>query len=477
MKLFSKIFLSAMIVLSIALSLSGYLLITSSYQNAVDLETQRAIEQYQYTKFLLQADLINQRVQTDSNNLANSISPGLSNLVDQNLPGFSEGGNYISVFGEDQMSIYSTFPVEPFFNLFDYDMNQKIFNRIEQIKDRTYVMVFGKISQSGQTVYLLTATDIQTVIDQKEEMVGDYGVIYFFTIGFGIVLVIVFSALLTRPLRKMSVAAARIADGNYSERLQVFSNDEMGELSEKFNRMADTIEERIAQLSNAAKQREDFVSNFAHELKTPLTSVIGYADMIYQKQLSREDTRNAAAYIMDEGLRLEALSLKLMDMIVLNRQDFVLEELPAEELLQNIGETLKPLLSNEHVAFRLEAVKAYIKVDYDLFKTLLLNLIDNAIKAGSTEITLTGDILSNSYRLRVSDNGCGIPANELHRIIEAFYMVDKSRSRKQHGAGLGLALAAKIAEIHGSRLEFISTPGKGTEVSLSLPLEGGGGCD
>jgi len=128
----------------------------------------------------------------------------------------------------------------------------------------------------------------------------------------------------------MSAAAARIADGSYSERLKVFSNDEMGELSKRFNTMAETIEERIAELSNAAKQKEDFVSNFAHELKTPLTSVIGYADMIYQKPLSREDTKNAAAYILDEGLRLEALSLKLMDLVVLNRQDFVLEELPAD---------------------------------------------------------------------------------------------------------------------------------------------------
>jgi len=250
--------------------------------------------------------------------------------------------------------------------------------------------VLGKITQSGQTVYLLTATDIQGVIDQKEEMVRNYSTIYFVTIGFGIILVMIFSALLTGRIRKMSAAAARIADGNYSERLKVFSNDEIGELSRRFNTMAETIEDRIAELSNAAKQKEDFVSNFAHELKTPLTSVIGYADMIYQNPLSREDTRNAVAYIMDEGLRLEALSLKLMDLIVLNRQDFVLEELPADELLQNIADTLRPLLLNENIKFRLETVKAYIRVDYDLFKTLLLNLVDNAVKAGSAEIILTG---------------------------------------------------------------------------------------
>ncbi|WP_459765847.1 sensor histidine kinase [Alkaliphilus crotonatoxidans] len=476
MKMFAKIFFCTMIILSIVLSLSGYLLIASSYKNAVEQEIQHAMDQYQYIKFLLRAALINQQTQTD-NDLSDTFSSEFSKFRDQSLFGFSNEGNYISIFAEDQTSIYSSFPSYSNFNISDYDVNQKIINKIEQIGDRTCVMVLGKIKQSNQTVYLLTATDIQTVIDQKDKMIRNYGMIYFITIGFGTVLVIIFSSLLTNQIRKMSSAAARIANGNYNERLKVYSNDEMGELSKRFNTMAETIEERIAELSNTARQKEDFVSNFAHELKTPLTSVIGYADMIYQKQLSREDTKNAAAYIIDEGLRLEALSLKLMDLIVLNRQDIILEELPADEILQNIADTLKPLLLSENIKFRLETVKAYIKIDYDLLKSLLLNLIDNAVKAGSTEITLTGKIKRNSYIVRVSDNGHGIPADELDRITEAFYMVDKSRSRKQHGAGLGLALASKIAGIHGSRLEFASIPDKGTTVSFSLAMEGGGESD
>lgn len=466
-----------MVILSAALSLSGYLLITSSYKNAVDQETQRAMDQYQYIKFLLQADLINDQGQAENKNLSDLISSGFSKLADQNLPIFSNGGNFISVFGDDKAPIYSTFPSGSDLNISGYDLDQKIASKIENIGGRAHVLVLGKITQSGQTVYLLTATDIQAVVDQKVGMVQNYGTIYFVTIGFGIALVIIFSSLLTGPIRKMSAAAARIAQGNYSERLKVISKDEIGELSKRFNNMAETIEERMAELSNTARQKEDFVSNFAHELKTPLTSVIGYADMIYQKELSREDIKKAAAYIMDEGLRLEALSLKLMDLIVLNVQDFVLEELPADELLQNIADTLKPLLLNENIKFKLIAAKAYIKVDYDLFKTLLLNLADNAVKAGSTEILLAGKVKGERYSVSVYDNGCGIPADELSRITEAFYMVDKSRSRKQHGAGLGLALASKIAEIHGSKLEFKSEPGKGTKVSLSLPAEGGGGND
>lgn len=475
MRMFAKIFLCTMIVLSVVLSLSGYLLISSSYKNAMEQETLRAMDQYHYIKFLLRSELISRQDQPD-NDLSNTVSASFQKFKDQSLSGFSDGENYITIFGEDQTSIYTSFPSDSYFNISDYNLDQTIINKIEQVGDRTCVIVLGKITQSRQTVYLLTATDIQNVIDQKQEMVRNYGAIYFITIGFGVILDIIFSSLLTSQIRKMSSAAARIANGNYNERLKVYSNDEMGELSKRFNTMAETIQDRIAELSNTARQKEDFVSNFAHELKTPLTSVIGYADMIYQKQLSREYTKKAASYIMEEGLRLESLSLKLMDLIILNQQDIVLEELPADEFLQNIADTLTPLMLNRNITFQLETGKAYIRIDYDLLKSLLLNLIDNAIKAGSTEITLTGKIELKSYIICVSDNGHGIPADELDRITEAFYMVDKSRSRKQHGAGLGLAIAAKIAEIHGSRLEFISIPDKGTTVSLPLPMEGGDEC-
>ncbi|MDE7132771.1 MAG: ATP-binding protein, partial [Lachnospiraceae bacterium] len=115
---------------------------------------------------------------------------------------------------------------------------------------------------------------------------------------------------------------------------------------------------------------------------------------------------------------------------------------------------------------------AYIDVEYDLFKTLFLNLVDNAVKAGAAEIRVTGSRYSAEYVIQVQDNGSGIPAQEIQRITEAFYMVDKSRSRKQHGAGIGLALAEKIAQIHGSTLEFESDGVSGTTVSICFKCKG-----
>jgi len=266
----------------------------------------------------------------------------------------------------------------------------------------------------------------------------------------------------------MNKTANRIAQGHYNKRLPVSSGDEIGELSNSFNSMADAIESKIHELVTSAQQKEDFVANFAHELKTPLTSVIGYADMLYQKTPTPEQVKEAAWYILNEGLRLESLSLKLMDLIVLNRRNFTLQEMRSDELFFDITGGLKPLLEEKKVNLVLDVCPADIMVEYDLFTTLLLNLIDNAIKAGCNRIEVSGKQKDNIYSISITDNGRGMSASEITRITEAFYTVDKSRSRKQHGAGLGLALAARIAEVHGTSLVFNSSEGVGTTVSIDL---------
>lgn len=286
-------------------------------------------------------------------------------------------------------------------------------------------------------------------------------------------MIFLLTSYLTRTIKRVGKAARRIAEGRYSERIQVSGRDEIGEMAADFNQMAARIEEKMAELSDTARQKEDFTANFAHELKTPLTSVIGYADMIYQKELPREQVKSAAEYIWKEGMRLEALSQKLMDLFVLNKQDFLLQDIalkqPAlQETLEDLQQGMEPLCKKYGVSFHMELEEGTIAVDYDLFKTMLLNLVDNAAKADSKDIWLTGRNLAGTaeYELLLRDNGKGIPPGELGRITEAFYMVDKSRARKQHGAGLGMALVAKIAELHGAELNIESDGLHGTTVSL-----------
>ena len=240
--------------------------------------------------------------------------------------------------------------------------------------------------------------------------------------------------------------------------------------------MARRIEEQVEELTAAARREKDFTASFAHEIKTPLTSIIGYADLLLSRDNPPERVRESAGYIFREGKRLEALSGKLMELIVLDRRDFPLRPVSLRAFLERTGNALRPALEGAGLRFAIEAEETPVYLEPDLMETVCLNLLDNARKATPPggSVTLTGrGTEEGGCVIRVADTGRGIPAEELGRITEPFYMVDKSRSRAQGGAGLGLALCQRIAALHGGTLEFHSAPGRGT--TATIHLKGGNG--
>ncbi len=486
MKLSTKITFFVTIFFSVIFLLGGYTLISSYYEISMKREVETATQQYQYNKFVLQSTLITRGdewfdgvvhgigkesvVATDK---AGSEGIVVSDATGQLSRLASDMTGTVAFYGLDGTRVYSEFPVElevsEFLSALD---TGEITYRFENINNRMHMLLAGKVQQKDTGLYLVTGMEVERILEQQEEMIQKFGMIYGVSIGTGILLIILLSFILTRPIKQLTEAAKEIAEGNYEKRIHFVGEDEVGQLAGNFNRMAEAIEEKVQELSENARQKEDFVANFAHELKTPLTSIIGYADRIYQKELSGEEQKKAAWYIWNEGMRLEALAHKLMDLTVLNHKDFLLEEMKADTMLAELAGSEEYLLTEKGVALICEAEEAYIYVEYDLFQSLLLNLMDNAIKAGANRLWLKGYLdREGGYVIQLTDNGRGIPKKELARITEAFYMVDKSRSRKLHGAGLGLALAEKIAGIHGSSLEFESDGEHGTTVRLCLKCE------
>ena len=464
MKLGAKIFLYITIFFSVAFLAGGYVLLSYFYEITMEREIESAVEQYQYNKFVIQAHLITKGTEWFKGAAGGNYDIG-SVVMDMN--------DTVAIFSIDGAALFSEFPAETeFYGLLEDVVRNQVSYQFVEIRDKTYLLTAGVISHADTSVYLVTGTDVESVLEQHEQIIEKFGAVYVVTIGVGSLLIFGLSSILTKPVKQLTNATKKIADGNYKERVTDGGKDEVGQLARNFNRMASAVEEKIQELSDSAKQKEDFVANFAHELKTPLTSIIGYADRIYHKEMPREEQRQAAWYIWNEGMRLESLSLKLMDMTVLNHKDFILQKMNAQVLFQELTSDVKYLMNEKGVSFQCSAEQAYIEVEYDLFKTLFLNLIDNSIKAGATEIKVSGEECEKDYVIQVRDNGSGIPAQEIKRITEAFYMVDKSRSRKQHGAGIGLALAEKIAQIHGGTLEFASDGASRTTVSVRLRCKG-----
>ncbi len=244
--------------------------------------------------------------------------------------------------------------------------------------------------------------------------------------------------------------------------------------AERRRQRAEELEGEIKLLEEAADRREEFIASFAHELKTPLTAIIGYADMLRSREMSPKNRFTAAGYIFSEGKRLEALSLKLMEIIVSGKQGIERRRFDAPYFIREVAAVTVPSLAADGMTLDMRWEPGEVEIEPDLFKTLMINLIDNARKAsrkGQT-VELFGKREEGGYAFYVRDHGRGMKKEDLSRITEPFYMIDKSRSRAQNGAGLGLALCQRIAELHGTTLEYESEPGQGTTVRVYL--KGGG---
>ena len=333
-----------------------------------------------------------------------------------------------------------------------------------------YLRISGGFSIGAQTLSLDTVHDISELYENRARQQNAYRFIFLLTMLLCAGLAYSMALILTRPLTRLSRGAREIADGNFSFRSEIRSDDEIGRLSQDFDRMADRIEENVQMLEESVKAQERFVSSFTHELKTPMTSVIGYADLLRSQELSEEERCDAANYIFMEGKRLERLSLKLMEIYVAKEGNIRLSFQDPGAIAEDVAAHLRPIYRDRNISLETRCERGTCRLEPDLFRSLLVNLIDNAGKAIGEEghILVTVHMTENGCVLLVEDDGPGIPEEAKVHLTEAFYRVDKSRSRKQGGAGLGLTLCANIAELHGGALGFENREGGGTRVRVEL---------
>lgn len=329
----------------------------------------------------------------------------------------------------------------------------------------------------GQAFFLRTDTDLASVHMQQDKLFRQYAVTLLCEAVVSAAVLMIAAHRIVQPIGRLSDAARRIADdgGDHAQRClppaaRDGGSEEIRQLTEDISRMARAIEQRTNELREDVERRDRFVGDFTHELKTPMTAVIGYADMLRSYPLSAQESREAADTIYREGQRLEQMAMRLLEMQVMQHSDPQLVPTDMPHLFVGLQKTLAPVADKKGIELCFSADPGTVLAEPPLLISLLTNLIDNACKASAPgqTVTLTGTAAADGYRLTVTDCGCGIPPESLDKLTDPFYMVDKSRARSQGGAGLGLALCSRIAAMHGTRLQFASTPGKGTQVSLCL---------
>ena len=332
------------------------------------------------------------------------------------------------------------------------------------------LQIAGQFDYGARTMYLESMYDISHVFTDRQYQLVVYRWLFITVVVLGAALSWLLSFFMTLPLRRLSRVTRAIASGDLSSRAAPGGKDEIGVLAADFNNMAGRLEHSINEMKDTMRRQEEFMGGLAHEIKTPMTSIIGYADLLRGHALSDDEKREAANYIFMEGRRLEVLSLKLLDLIVLKKRDFTFVPMRIESIVADVARLLKPVLQKLDVRLSYDCEAGTCMIEPDLFMSLLLNIIDNARKAmtGAGKISIRSRVDNGYCEIRIADNGRGIPEEELTKIKDAFYRVDKSRSRAQGGVGLGLRLCDEIVDLHNGEISFESELGKGTTVIIKM---------
>lgn len=277
-----------------------------------------------------------------------------------------------------------------------------------------------------------------------------------------------FLDVLFKPLQEISAASRVIAEGDYHTRLQVRGKDEIAVMAEQFNRMAGQVESHIRLLQETADKKQQFIDNFAHELRTPLTAIYGYAEYLQKAPVSEEERFECTQFILSECKRLQNMAYQLLNLAALREMET--EVCPVGTLFRRVCGIMQVKAENNGIALTFTCGQECVVGNMELLITLFNNLVDNALKASpeGSAVRLSASKEGNKVLLEVEDQGIGMTKEQIAHIKEAFYRVDKSRSRAAGGAGLGLSICEKIVGLHHGSLTFISRPGAGTTARVVL---------
>ncbi|BBF42338.1 sensor histidine kinase [Lachnospiraceae bacterium KM106-2] len=476
MKFWKRIFLSSVGLFFVLYCTSGVILIEKIHLENLNNAINRSIDKYTDLENKLYLN-IDYWVGTNFRDYSN-----VKNWMGIILNGYSTTGRdddfYVEVYSKSGQLIMSNSELEikgPRKEIKFASEKEKSF-LIRKVDGKRYVFVSSIISLDDQEIKIVTISKIEMIYKSR---IRNYQ--FFVSIGIAMMSLLAIcmywiSKKLTVPIVRLSDASMAIRKGDYRRRV-VESNgyDEVGILEKNFNQMLDVVNSKVAELEYANEAKQRFIDSLNHEIKTPITSIIGYSDLLLKSKVSEEIRIKALKYINQEAKRLEFLNATLLRLIVFREEADKEEGFEIENCILSALDTLKYKVEQKSICMKTELEESEICGDSKQFEVLIVNILDNAIKASrsGSEIEVKGVVKRgiNQYQLKIRDYGIGIPKEEINKIIEPFYMVDKSRARKNNGVGLGLTICHTICEKYNIDMKLQSELGEGTEVTLTFPLE------
>lgn len=461
MKFWQRLFLGTLVIFVLAFDTGAYLLTTQACRFTRQRETENGIREQAVILSSVTDRIANtETIYVDVPNNHERLIPILQPLADY----YQQQDVLLALF-DGETEVFSNI-AELDQRLLDLDsvQNKNIMDGISGGK--RYIFVASQLSDYPHLT-LVYARDISGLDEFRKDISRIFAVINIVVTFFMGAAIYSMLKRMTRPIDELNQITTEIARGAYDKRVVLHRTDEFGNLGNNFNLMADSVENHMRQLKKAAEDRQQFIDDLTHEMKTPMTSILGYSEYLQNAKSTEEDRVIAAGHLHNAALRLKNLSDKLLELAHLRGDKIELQNVNLSKLFEALKDMTQPLLANLQLTLDIQTAITEIKGDEMLLLSLLTNLVENAAKASQP----FGTIIVKAYQqespvIEVSDMGYGMEQDEIHKITKPFYRVDKSRSRQFGGVGLGLSIVSQIAELHGAQLEIHSTAGAGTTVRI-----------
>lgn len=312
----------------------------------------------------------------------------------------------------------------------------------------------------------INSANIQKIKEIQKIIRRGFILLMFNTIIIGGIIMRISSQKMLKPIEQITDATKKVASGNFNVKLETNRNDEIGELTDNFNKM-------VTDLASIECLQKEFIDNVSHEIKTPISSIQGFAQLLEDDRLSAEERKEYCSIIKEESNRLMNLSTNILKLSKLQNQNKIInkEQIDIAEQIRKTISLLESKWKEKELVFNVSLEEKYFYGDEDLIFQVWINLIENAIKfskpKGKIDIILKEN--KNYIEVQIKDSGIGMSKEEKERIFTRFYQIDKSHS--EVGSGLGLAIVKRIIELSNGEIKVISEKDVGTTIIVKLPIE------
>lgn len=442
MKFNQKIFLMSHILVTIAIFIIGYLMITNNHKTSIDSQIEKSI--FQINRIRDEFDLYGQ-----------SIIPQIAAI-------YRKENVHIEILSNNKILYTNLMQI-------DQQLKEKIIPEKNCINSYIEKDTLFLCFQTEDSI-IYTTTDISSIFQTRTDQI-----VFFIKISIICSLLIsatlyIGTSIITRKIKQLNKAANEVQKGNYNIEVKDLGKDEIGILGKTFNEMTNAIYQNINHITKISEDRKNFIGNLTHEIRTPLTSIIGYSSLIKNKKiLDQEIIEDYANRINEEGNYIKKISEKLMNLLLLENEMATLHPILLSKELEKDVLELSQIFKQTNLRLEIEE-SIWINSDETLLKSLINNLVKNAIQSynednDEKEVVIK---LDRQAVIQIIDYGKGIPKEEIEKIKTPFYTLNQDRNREHSGMGLGLPLCFKIVETHKGKLEIQSQEKKGTIITINL---------